>query len=717
MSTLHVRRLIAFTLCAVLLSAEMWSQSPAPVPELLPVKEDPQLLSMPKSPADGNPGTLAPSVPFKPNAATSLSVNKQFMVHGGDLELRSAFCLLCEDTAASLGKVLKDGGQFVLPIIVVLKTPPDITVTGPTVTLSIGELTHGGFHLQINAQLRTDFRTTDFTDQLVRLLLAERILRNHKQLKTTRTDVLPPWVMTGVAEALEYRSRSKPSALFSAVFRRGQVYSLDRILSADPNHLDALSRGIYESSTCALILTLLDQPDGPVRFSKFLNALAAENKSDRDLLTQYFPNLATSKNALEKWWSLQMAALATPTAMESLNVALTEEELDVALLLSLPPLRKDKEKGKEAAPAAAPQETPAEGKSGGLFGWMKRDGKEGESPKEEKPAATNEKKPEDPKDAAPKPEEKNEDDDGKPRRKPGTYFTFPGSRKVVFPFTKKETEEEGVDGAKTKEEKPKDKKPEPAKPAAAPAPAPSLNRKPGETRSVGGRPEDLPKAPPVTAPKEKEAPVPPAAPKKKEDAPKAEDSAPDKPNPLNPRNWFRKSDDAPDAGGKSQPPAKPESKPAPAQSQTAARPAPAARTASGDAVPLEDYAMVVSRPDRVDIFNRCIARLSALKLKAHPLYKPLIADYTLLVESLAQGKTKGAATKLEELQRQREAIHGQAVAVETQLDWYEANHTSALSHAFDDFLELDEELEKERLPRNDALSKYLDAVQKEFLVK
>ena len=56
----------------------------------------------------------------------------------------------------------------------------------------------------------------------------------------------------------------------------------------------------------------------------------------------------------------------------------------------------------------------------------------------------------------------------------------------------------------------------------------------------------------------------------------------------------------------------------------------------------------------------------------------------------------------------------QAAAVESHLDWYEANHTRSLSHAFDDFLELDEQLEKDRLPRNDSLSKALDHAQKEF---
>jgi hypothetical protein len=129
---------------------------------------------------------------------------------------------------------------------------------------------------------------------------------------------------------------------------------------------------------------------------------------------------------------------------------------------------------------------------------------------------------------------------------------------------------------------------------------------------------------------------------------------------------------------------------------------------------LEDFALLAKRDDRSEILNRSLVRLNALKLRAHPLYKPLIAEYVDLVADLRQEKTKGAAKKLEDLRQQRGAIHEKALAVETHLDWYEANHTGTMSHAFDDFLHLDDELEKDRLPRNDDLSKYLDSVQSEF---
>jgi hypothetical protein len=753
MITSHVLRLLACSVCFGLLRAETPPNDSAPGPA-------------PMTPGPRDQATGVRTVPYSTKTPSSTSTTKQFTVYGADLEMRGAFCLLCEDTAGALGRVLKDSGQYGLPVIVVLKTPPDITPGGPPVTLNIAELTHGGFHLQINAELRTGFRTSDFTRELVKVLLAERILRNHKKLSTTgRKDVLPAWVMTGVAQALDYRSRSRPSALFSAVFKRGQVYSLDRILTADPTAMDALSRGIYETSTCALVLTLLEQPDGPVRFSRFLNALAVESKSDRDLLTQYFPNLGASKSALEKWWSLQMAAMAQPNALETLGAKETEEELEKALTLLIPVSRKQEERPTVAAappPVEAPAEEPEEKKSRGFFGFRKRASKE--EPKAE------EKQKEKPPEAL-KPQAMHtpaaRDFQVALTTAGDAYLTllshvssvssmflrgqhvglFKKKPKTADAAAEPEPENEGKKTATSADASKSEKPAADAKPPRGKTeePAASLSEKPRPARSIGARPDDLPKAPPPTqAPIKIEKGEKPAAETNantESAPPSADEGKSGKPSRFNPLNWFRKDPkkegeladpNSPASEPEGQEPAKaadapPKTRPKPEEDSEkrvakSEKPAPeaAAKVSASPAltkagsIPLEDFALIAKRADRSEILGRSLVRLNALKLRAHPLYKPVIGGYIDAVENLRDGKTKGAANKLEELRRERQGIHEKAAAVENHLDWYEANHTGTRSHAFDDFLRVGEELEKDRLPRNDELSKYLDSVQAEF---
>ncbi|CAN5916300.1 hypothetical protein BH11VER1_BH11VER1_28740 [soil metagenome] len=711
------------------------------------------------------------TVTLAPKVASSTSANKQFTVHGADLTARSTFIMLCEESATILGKLLKDDGRFLLPVVVVLKTPPDISLNGPAVTTSISELSYGGFHFQMTVQLRNDFRTEDFTLELVRVLLAERILRNHQSLQTTRQRVLPDWLLTGVSEAMEFRSRARPSLLFSAVFKSGQVYSIDRIIDADPAQLDAMARGIYEASSCALVLTLLEQPDGPVRFTKFLDALAQDNQSDRDLLKKHFPTLGISKNSLEKWWTLQMATLATPSALETLSVTETEALLDKALLLQVenyvepavaapkPETAKApslfhktpaKEKVEESPPvpdeksqrnadkAAKPKPEPVKPEPV----------KEAPKPANKKKAAAEpatapakvaaketpqEKEPESPKPtikkkaikepAAPVKEEPKQNPKENETAKPKTAATgdldlwlnalglvnpFTGGREIAFPFRKTpKPSEEDPKKEEEKKEKPAEKKPEakPApekkavkpektEPAKVPEAVPGLPAKSAATRSVSGKPDDLP------ATKEE--------PKKEEPKPVEAPEGPDKKaGGFNPLGWFRKN-----TPNEKAEPLKEEAKPI----QRASSKPTVAESLKTDftEIPVDDYQKIWKRPDRSEILRRNMEQLNALKVRAHPLYKDVIGAYSAALQKLVNGTEKGMPDTFDVLHKKRDAIHETAKAVESHLDWFEASGTVHYSGTFNDYFKLRDELDKQIRPRSDALSQYLDAIEKEY---
>jgi hypothetical protein len=579
----------------------------------------------------------APPPTVKTPAPSSTSATGQFTIHGSDLATRSAFCLLCDDVAAALGRLLRDDAHYSLPVVIVLKSPPDATLTGPAVTWNISQLAHGGFHLQINATLRAEFKADDFAREVVRILIAERILRSHKELKTSRQNVLPNWVLTGVTQALEFRGRSRPSVLFAAVFRNGQIYGVDKILAADPGQLDALARGVYETSACALVLALLDQPDGPVRFGKFLEALARNDKSDRELLRQMFPTLGASKNSLEKWWALQMATLATPSPLESLGVDETEARLRAALMLVFDPAP-EKESRKKSAP------TPPE--------------KKGEGPEASK-AAEGKK-------------------DGERRsffRRSSPEAPIIGGKKILFMAVS----DANTDGAS------------PKKASAKPDPKEAV--KSAEKSKTAAN-----ETPKKTAP---------AAGNSKDDKTEAV-----KRNPFDPRTWFRGKDKPPEETPKKESAA---TKDRPAENRKS-RETPAESNPSGPAagVPLEEFATVWKRDDRDKIFQRTIGQLSALKVRAHPLYRPLIEEYIATVRLLVGGKPKGVPEKLATLREQQTKVRELARAVETHLDWYEAEQTRSYSGLFDDYLKLGDKIEQELRPRNDALSKYLDTLAKEY---
>ncbi len=244
------------------------------------------------------PRAAAPSDKIPVTSSTSTS--RQFIVHGKVFETRSAMSTRCEEISQELRKVLNDKEPWVLPVVVVLNTGEEAAKSkGPPISTTISELNFGGFHVQVTINEGPGLSTADLRKEVVRALLAERILRNHQKIATPEGRLLlPDWIMTGVLKAMEYRSNANPSALFSTLFHSGKIYGIEEIIEVSPTALDSLSRTIYETSCCALVLALVDQPSGPQHLNQFLNTLASDPRSERELLSAAFPNFAASSSSL-----------------------------------------------------------------------------------------------------------------------------------------------------------------------------------------------------------------------------------------------------------------------------------------------------------------------------------------------------------------------------------------------------------------------------------
>lgn len=282
-----------------------------------------------------------PDLPVKPAVVppTTLSSNKgihstsssgQFIVHGNDLPLRSAFSSRCEEIHHELRQLLRDQQPWALPVVVLLNSGDSARKADKAVSMTLSEITHGGFHIQVTVNLRPDLRPTDFRAEIVRALLAERVLR-HQKGGAKRASVLPDWVFTGVMEALDYRKQARPSTLFAAIFKSGKIFGIEEIIEASPTQMDALSRTIYQTSCCALVLALLDQPEGGARLNRFLSSIAGDARPERELLDQAFPSFTTSPASLNKWWALQLANLSRPGVSEPLSPDATLAALEEAL--------------------------------------------------------------------------------------------------------------------------------------------------------------------------------------------------------------------------------------------------------------------------------------------------------------------------------------------------------------------------------------------------
>lgn len=131
-------------------------------------------------------------------------------------------------------------------------------------------------------------------------------------------------------------------------------------------------------------------------------------------------------------------------------------------------------------------------------------------------------------------------------------------------------------------------------------------------------------------------------------------------------------------------------------------------------MPLEDYRHILKHPDREKILQHNEAALRALQLRSSVLFRPVVTGYLAVVLGLKEGKTKDIDKSLELLRKAALEALQNTKAVRDYLDWYEANETGRLSGKFDDFLNLPAIIQRELPPREDPISKYLDAVDRQF---
>jgi hypothetical protein len=323
-------------------------QTPPPLPPAKTTPEPPPIGSMTKEQAldaatkPRMEGKEAPRIPLpadKLPVTTSTSASGQFRVHNADFELRSRMSSHLDLVARELRDVMHDGDPHVIPIHVRLTRGDEaaraVNAGSPPVTVGITEVDGGGFHLQLDIHEAPALTLALIRHETVRLLLAERILRGHTKITQPQNRLLlPDWIFTGVLQAMDFRAAARPPTMFAAIFQSGKIYGIEEIISVSPTQMDSLSRGIYDTSCGALVMALVDQPNGGRRFNQLLASLNGSAASERDLLTAAYPGFAASASSLNKWWALQMATLAKRSLSDPLTADESLAALEKAITIS-----------------------------------------------------------------------------------------------------------------------------------------------------------------------------------------------------------------------------------------------------------------------------------------------------------------------------------------------------------------------------------------------
>jgi hypothetical protein len=275
---------------------------------------------------------------------TVTSDTGQFRISGGEPSDRANAALLSEQAKRELLALTEDPKQELakrdqhkVPVAIYLHgkigDPTPLRTIIPGIRYS-----EAGFVITLDVHLSRGIETERFKLAATSALLYERALRDLPARETDVPFLVPPWLPEGLREANAWRLNESDRRLYEALFKTGGLYKIDQIFSlteAEHDNLDGAMRSAFRVSCGALVMALLEQPQGRPAFRAFMKDVASFQGEMPALLRKHFPELNLSETSLSKWWALQMANIGGQNlATDILPVAKTEAALTEALRLN-----------------------------------------------------------------------------------------------------------------------------------------------------------------------------------------------------------------------------------------------------------------------------------------------------------------------------------------------------------------------------------------------
>lgn len=125
-----------------------------------------------------------------------------------------------------------------------------------------------------------------------------------------------------------------------------------------------------------------------------------------------------------------------------------------------------------------------------------------------------------------------------------------------------------------------------------------------------------------------------------------------------------------------------------------------------------DYRQFLGRSDAPEEIVNRLQMLHQLRVRAFPLYTPLIDQYAGIWQRLLEGKTEGIDDELRRLHGIWTRIGQTLERTKDYLNYYEATRFPQRSDAFDSYLEFKEKMNSQSLPpRTDRISTHLDHIE------
>lgn len=263
-----------------------------------------------------------------------VSDSRMFSVSGGSSLRVGAIAAHADELRARLNRLLELGNTWKYAIAIRLHGTTASPVRQRPIRPSV-RIISGQPNLLIRIHVGGGINLQRLDEAIISMLLYEYALRHVRPDALPDYISLPPWLATGIQQAMLWQTGTVDRKLYQNLFSKGEMMSPEQIVNTeDPARLDAGSRQLYEVSCGVLIMSLLHRRDGAGRLRNLLAEALTQEGEAKQMIAEHFHEMEAEGNNFSKWWALELAALAQPQVMEVLTPLDTEKQLREALMIT-----------------------------------------------------------------------------------------------------------------------------------------------------------------------------------------------------------------------------------------------------------------------------------------------------------------------------------------------------------------------------------------------
>jgi len=256
-----------------------------------------------------------------------VSQSRMFSVSGGDSLHMGAIATKADEVRGRVNALLgfEDDHRFTVSIRLIGQTT-DREVARPIRTRI--SIIGNEPNLQIRIHPGGGIDVDRLTNSIITMVLYERALREVRADALPDSIRVPEWLVTGVQQAILWRSGNADRRLYRNLFEKAEMMSPETIISTEnAARLDASSREVYEVSCGVLVMCLVSREGGQAQLRELVAESVLTEGTPTEIIASHFHELGIDEGMLHRWWALQLAAMAEAPATEMLTPMETEQQL------------------------------------------------------------------------------------------------------------------------------------------------------------------------------------------------------------------------------------------------------------------------------------------------------------------------------------------------------------------------------------------------------